>query len=99
MEQPIRCVIKMAHTSLEPNVEQNTSRRVSSQRRSQAQLQAYLLARETIRRHKPSATPCFARDWQPRKPTNQEDECMGAGIPGPGHDEVSPPPPSRSTST
>lgn len=28
--------------------------------------QAYLLAREAIRRHKPSTTPCFARDWRPK---------------------------------
>ncbi len=28
-------------------------------------LQAYLVARETVRRLKCSSSPCFAHDWQP----------------------------------
>lgn len=29
-------------------------------------LQAYLAARETVRRLKQSPTPCFAREWRPK---------------------------------
>lgn len=31
------------------------------------QLQAYLVARETMRRLKRSSGPCFARDWRPNR--------------------------------
>lgn len=30
-------------------------------------LQAYLVARETMRRLKQSPGPCFARDWRPKE--------------------------------
>lgn len=46
------------------------------------QLQAYLLARETMRRLKLSATPCFARDWRPklaRGPGDQDGAPTGMG--------------------
>ena len=54
------------------DINQRSAPADGSRKLTNSRLQAYLTARETMRRLKMSPTPCFARDWRPKMPASPE---------------------------